>query len=263
MAMAKILSEIRERRKGSEIRKRIAKMRLEGKYKGNEIRKMENGMRVKGERTNRSQRLQCDFFSFKGQMFLIASILIIIALIALKNLFGIYATAEEKRFGESSQLDKELRNVKNEYRYILEVAALQNDANASGIDYLYNFSNLLRNDNAKTLYLFVFNNGSNQRFSATVGNFLNDKINVTLNATNADSLGFNFVVNDKKNVTKIFQASINGTVNLTLKYERQENTTEEFKITTNKNQVFGFFDIQLEDSRLFLRSKDVYNWSWI
>ncbi|MFH0832697.1 MAG: hypothetical protein V1900_03200 [Candidatus Aenigmatarchaeota archaeon] len=218
------------------------------------INTFNEGTRFKGE--NRR------FCSLKGQMFLVAAILVVIALVALKNLFGIYATTEEKRFGESSLLDKQMKNLKNEFRAVVGVAALQNDANVSGINHLYNFSNLIKSD-AKLLYVFVFNNATSQRFAATIGNFLNDKINVTLNATDS-GLGYNFVVDDEKNITKIFQSTINGTVNLTFIYEiRGENVTEAFRITTDKNLVFAFFDVQLEDSRALVRSKDIYNWSWV
>ncbi len=202
----------------------------------------------------------------KGQMFVIGAILIVIGLIMLKNLLGIYSTAEEKRYQESIIIDKQLRNVKDEYKYIVATAAVQADANASGISYLSNFSNFIRNDfDSKIVYMFVYANGTTQRFSITVGNFIDDKINVTVNATNSNPAGYLYGnMNDKTNLTREFNATINGTINVTLTYiYRSGNFTERIPVNVStRNLAAGFFDISLEDSSLYIRSKETYNWTY-
>ena len=207
-------------------------------------------------------------FSFKkrgrkGQMFVIGAILILIGLIVLKNLLGVYSTAEEKRYQESVILDKQLRNIRDEYKYIIATASMQNDANASGISYLSNFSSLIRNDmNGRIVYMFIFANGTTQKFSVNVGNFVNDKINVTVNATSSNPNGYVYgSMDDKANLTKEFNATINGTINVTLKYlYRNINFTEMVPVNVStKSRAAGFFDITLEGSDIYVRSKETYS----
>lgn len=201
----------------------------------------------------------------KGQMFIIASILALVAMVTLKNLLGIYATFEEKRFSEAFTLDKDLNNLKSEYRYLVGLASLRGDANQSGISNMYNFSNFTTSDmDAKVLYAYVFGNGSTQRYSITVGNFINDEINITLNATNATPRGYAFTLNSRQNTTQEFNSSINGTVNITLRYTQpSENITEQFPVQiSTSNIVAGFFDITVFSASQFVRSKSIYNRTW-
>ncbi len=205
------------------------------------------------------------FSAPKGQMFVIAAILILVALIAIKNLLGMYATFEEKRFEETFTLDKQMKNIKNELRYTAGIASLQSDANLSGIRFLYNFSNFTVNDmDAKLLYAFVFVNASTQEFGITVGNFMKDTINVTVNATNTTQPGYAFTINNSINVSRQFNSNINGTINITLTYSKQnENITERFPILASTQRYVGVFsDIILESRDEFVRSKDVYNRTW-
>lgn len=200
-----------------------------------------------------------------GQMFLIGAILILIALVAIKNLLGVYATFEEKRFEEIFTLDKQLKNMKNEFRYVAGIATLQNDVNLSGIQFLYNFSNFTTSDmDAKLLYTFIFSNASNQIFGVTMGNFLKDTINVTINATNSTPTGYTFTINNTSNISRQFNSSINGTINITIIYTKQnENITERFPILVSTQRFDAlFFDITLWSRDEFVRSKELYNRTW-
>ncbi len=120
----------------------------------------------------------------KGQMFLIGSIMVLIGLIMLKNLLAVYTTVEETRFQETNIIDKQLSNVVNEYENIIGLASLNGYDN--GVSYLSNFSGFLRNDiDSEILYSFVFANGTTQRYNVTIGNYLGDKINLTVNVTDS------------------------------------------------------------------------------
>ncbi len=203
--------------------------------------------------------------TYKGQMFVIASILVLIALIAVKNMLGIYATFEEKRFKETFTLDKQIRNLKDGFRDTVGIATMQGDANLSGIRFLYNFSNFTAKDTgAKLLYAFVYVNGTSQKFSVTVGNFLKDEINVTINATDSTPAAFSFLMNSSMNATNEFQSDISGMVNMTLSYSQSEgNSTERFSISTSAQRYAGaFFDIKIESNDEFVRSKEFYNRTW-
>ena len=202
----------------------------------------------------------------KGQIFLAGAVILLVGLIVLRNLLGVYGTIEEKRYQESLLYDDQLMNIKNEYQYIVGISTLQSNVNESAVNYLSNFSNYLRNEisDFRVLYLFVFVNGSNQKYSITLGNFLNDKINATVSVS--DSTPSNISIgsmNDKSNSTNEFQSNVNGTVNITLGYQIKNLTiTEMIPITSNKNITYGLFDITLNAKDLMVRTKYVCNRTW-
>lgn len=203
-------------------------------------------------RTVRSLRL--------GQMSIIAAVFIVIGLILLKNLLGIYATLEEKRLQEANIVSKQLDNIKGEYRNIAGLPSL----NSSVMEYLYNFTELIRGDmDASILYLYVFSNASAQRYSVTLGNFMKGMINATVNATGT-TYAFG-IMNDRRNSTTDFSFTADTSINMTLRYAMSgANITEEFRVpvSTARNSAFGFFDIQLKTADIAVRSKEIYNRSW-
>src|SRR3989344_4978042 len=196
----------------------------------------------------------------KGQFFIIAAVIILIGFILLRNSLGIFDTLAERRIVESSMMNKQAINIMNEYKYLAGTASLQNDVNRSAIDYLYNFSSYLRDDrNVEILYVFVYMNDSADTYSVTVGNFLNDNINVTISASDSTPSQANVFLNDRKNTTARFSASVNNTINITLSYKRIDaTTTERFTVDSRKNMTVGFFDIALIENTK-IRVKDVYN----
>ena len=205
---------------------------------------------------------KCVKFSFPrfGQMSIIAAVFIVIGLILLKNLLGIYATLEEKRMQEANIVSKNLGNIKGEYGNMAAMPSL----NSSVMEYLYNFTDLIRGDmDASILYLYVFSNASAQRYSVTLGNFMKGRINATVNATGTT---YEFgVMSDKRNSTTDFSFTADGTVNVTLQYAiNGANVTEEFRVpvSTTRNSAFGFFDIQLTVADITVRSKEIFNRSW-
>ena len=191
----------------------------------------------------------------KGQF-----IIIIVAFILLRNSLSIFDTLSEKRFVESSLVNKQAKNILSEYEYLSGVASLQSNVNRSAIDYLYNFSTFLRNERSiEILYVFVYMNDSNDRYSVTVGNFLNDNINITVNASTSSPGQVSFLINDKKNTTSHFSATISGTINITLTQKRIDTiTTERFTIDSRKNMTASFFDLTLIENTE-IRVKSVYN----
>ena len=225
-------------------------------------------MRVKGETkcSKPSKTAYWNGFSLKGQMFLVGAILIIIALLLLRNLTGIFTTSQEAEAGASIVADAQLRNIKNEYSYTAGIATRQSLPNASAITNLYNISDLLRNDrDVKILYMLVFVNGTSQRYAVTVGNFLDDRINATVNVTNSSALGNSFgIVNDRTNVTAEFSPNANATIAVMLNYTLQDsNVSEAIKADVSTRNHFSlFYDITLEEGNVVVRAKDVYNTTW-
>jgi len=205
----------------------------------------------------------------KGQMFVIAGIIILIGFFLLRGVFSIYSTIEEKRFQETMILDKQLKNIYHEYEKTLAVSRIQTNPNNTAITNLYDFSNYLRNEeDIEILYVFVYVN--NTAYSVTVGNFLNDRINVTVNGTTSTPASAAIgVMDDKTNATRNFAADItSGTVNITVTYQlRNENITERFPVrigltTQERSMMQGFFDIKLKSKDDFIRIKNTYNLTW-
>lgn len=203
----------------------------------------------------------------KGQMFLIASILLIIGLIMLKNLLGIYSTVEETRYQETKILGKQLNNVMNEYKYTVAIASAQQNVMNSLVNYTENLSTFLRTDiDSEILYAVVMANSTTQKYYITLGNYLKDKINATINVTNSTpSNSVIGILEDKTENTTEFQSEINGTINITITYTKQDiEFTEIFPIvvSSTNNLIQGFFDIKVKDEDIFIRMKDIYNYTW-
>jgi hypothetical protein len=196
----------------------------------------------------------------KGQFFIIAAVIMILTLILLKNSFGIFDTLSEKRFVESSSENKQLKNILSEYRYILGIASLQSSPNVSAANYMSNFSSFLRNDrNIEILYAVAYIDDSTNTYTVTVGNYVGDRLNVTLNVTGSTPVSVNFTVNDRQNVTMNFSASVNNVINITMIHRRIDTlTTERFSIDSRRNMTMGFFDITLTDDTK-IRIKDIYD----
>ncbi|MBI2578160.1 MAG: hypothetical protein HYW26_00460 [Candidatus Aenigmarchaeota archaeon] len=202
-------------------------------------------------------------------MFVIAGLIILIAFFLLRGVFGIYNTLEEKRFQETMILDKELRNIYHEYEKIIIVSRVQGNANSSAIANLADFSTFLRGEeDIEILYALVSVN--NTKYTVTVGNFLNDNINVTVNATDSTpSSAAMGIVNDKTNASASFTSSVSsGVVNVTLIYARRsDNVIEAIPAriappTQEKSALHGFFDIKLKSREDFLRIKNTFNATW-
>lgn len=209
----------------------------------------------------------CNLRFGKGQMFIVSAVIIIFSLVSLSNLLGIYKSVEEARVQESLILDRQLKNIKGEYEAIAAAARLSDNVNGSAIRYLANFSELLRSTaGIEILYSFVYFNGTSKNYSVTVGNYLRDSINATINVSNSITNGAVVgVVDDRKNSTRTFESSISsGTINVNITYViRNENVIEAVPVTVSaRNYVSLFYDIKLVEGQDFVRIKDVYNVTW-
>lgn len=201
----------------------------------------------------------------KGQMFIIAAIFIVVAIVLISNMVGSFQLSEENRFQETMYMEKQVKNLINEYRNVVGVAAQQQDGNVSGMEYMRNMSLMARDDfDAAIVYVFIYANGTNQKYSVTIGNFLQDRMNVTFNATNTNPGGRLITIDDKVNETREYEGTANGTVEINITYTSENvETIERFNITTStSDQAFGFFDVTVRDSGFFVRQKEIYNWTW-
>lgn len=203
----------------------------------------------------------------RGQMFLISSVIIILGIVSLSGLLGVYRTSEEARVQESLILDRQVKNMRNEYEMTAAASRLGIDVNGTAIALLSNFSELLRNTaDAEIFYSFVYFNASNNNYSVTVGNYMKEMINVTINVTSSTAAGALIGnVNDMSNATVTFGSGISsGTVSVNVTYLAQGgNTTESIPVSISpRNYAALFYDIKLYEGNDFVRVKDVYNMTW-
>ncbi len=228
---------------------------------------------IKGEKNSMHSLNRCDNAGkktaqtlphSKGQMFMVAAIFMIVGVVLLRNVLSLPAITQEKAFQDVSHLDRNMKNIKNEFAYITGMASTQPLPNYTGSNYLTNFSDYIRTQfDSKTFYVFVFSNGTNQNVSITVGNYLQNNVSGLINLTNSTPAGRIFDLNDKNFTTLEFNSSM-SVVNLRLNYTLQNRETVEqlYFNSSTKNYVLGFFDITIQDMGFFVRSKSVYNRSW-
>jgi hypothetical protein len=200
----------------------------------------------------------------KGQYFIIGAVFIVLGIITIKGMVGFFDVASEKGFNEDNTFDSNIENIKNEYRYIAGVSTMQNDINYSGITYLENFTNLIRNSlDAKVLYVYIYTNGSANKYTVTVGNFIDDRINLLVNVTGSTTLGYLFGLTEpNKNVTAFF-TSTGDMVDITVTYDTQtEQIYELFKVNTSRTSITLFTDTTVYNDNILVRSKDIFNRTW-
>ena len=200
--------------------------------------------------------------SAKGQMFFISAIFMIVGLVMMAGLLTLPEITQEKLFQETSYADKNLKNVRNEYEYLTGLATLQPEPNSTGPQYMYNFSNLIRNNlDSNILYVAVFSNGTTRNFSVAIGNFLQDRIDGNISFSYGESALFS--LNDKTHVTHNFSGT-DGIVTVTLNYTVQNSRVGE-RFTFNdsaRNYAAAFFDISVWEGEFLVRSKSLYNRTW-
>jgi hypothetical protein len=197
----------------------------------------------------------------KGQFFIIAAIIIVMSIILIRGFLDIYSTSESSLNEMTKIEDMKIENLEKEYEYSLGIASLAADPNASATLYLSNLSYYIRSqENAKILWLAVFVNGGDQKYSVVVGNYLQRSISLNISATNSTPSSASLTINDMANTSYNFTSLINGTINLTLSYIVDDNTIQNtFQLLVgNVSSTTGFFDISLLSDSLKIRTKKVY-----
>ena len=202
----------------------------------------------------------------KGQMFLIATIFILIGFFTIRSMLGIYDFFEEKRSLEIITDDLQARNIEKEYEYVAGIASMQSNVSNAARDYLFNFSSFVRDfADARSFYFFAYSNSTTGKYTIVLGNFLNDNMNVSVAATNSEPPLSQFTLSDRKNYTEIFGFTSNGTVSLTITYTTMnDNKREVLNLTVRDTTHFFaiFTDIKMEENNIRVRRKNIYNRTW-
>jgi len=199
----------------------------------------------------------------KGQMFMIAGILILVGFLMLKSMLSVYQTVEEKTTEESELVDRQIKNIIKEYEMTLGFGSLQADPNQSTLEYLVNFTKYLESDmTIEVLFVYAFYDNTTGNYTVNIGNFLDDKRNCTINTTNpTNSDTFNLA--DEKNYTKEFNTtSTSSDITLTYGFRGQDRKEKITVETGNQNFTIGFFDVNIRKDNIVMRAKQTYNRTW-
>lgn len=192
----------------------------------------------------------------KGQMFLIGGILVLIAIIMIKNLFVVYQTIETKRSEETIIVDRNLENILREYEYTLGLSSLSDDPNQTIYTNLNNFNDYIEDDfNTQIFIAYSFYNKSSENCTFTVMNELGEDINISINDQSS------FVLDNNDLHSEIIQMSSDS--NITIDYTFNEYTRNEtILIDVSSNITKGFFDIAIKSNNNLFRTKSIYNRTW-
>lgn len=206
-----------------------------------------------------------DTSSQKGQLFIVAAVFIVTGLVLIFGVLTSPALVEEKKFQDVRMLDKNAKNVLNEYKYAAGIATLNSPANVSLQSNMRNLSDYYRREfDSSILYAAVMLNGSTQRFSVDIGNYIRDQIGMNVSASSSVPGSAQFTLADKDNRAVDFSATANTTITITLNYTAgNTRTVERFSINSSaRNFMLLFADIRLKDGTYELRLKDTYNRTW-
>ncbi len=201
----------------------------------------------------------------KGQLFIIAAVFIIAGLVLIFGAVSSPTIVEEKKFQDVGVLDKNSKDILNQYKYAAGVATLNSPANVSIQTYMRNLSDYYRREiDSNIIYAAVMLNGSTQRFSVDIGNYLQDQIDMNISAPGSAPNSIRFTLNDKADQSIDFLAAANTMVNITLNYTiGSARTVDAFSINSStKNFMLLFVDTRLKDGGYEIRLKDTYNRSW-
>lgn len=202
----------------------------------------------------------------KGQMFLIAAIIISVAIVMSRSMIDVYPTAEEKNFQDTETLVEMLENVEQEYRYSINTATRHENVTIVGPEYLRKLSSFIENDTQhemdyQTIYLFAHLNASTREYNITIGNFLNDEIDATLTIKEAvtftDHIGY---LDSGEDITRGYELSTgyNDKIIIILDYIFRHSTySENVSLIATRNTNLLFYDIRLRQDS-FVRAKDIY-----
>jgi len=202
----------------------------------------------------------------KGQMYIIAGIIIVVVLVLLKTSLNLTRIIEDKRSLEY-QLEKlEFENLKNEEIYTLEISYTQ-EKNTS--DNIISFTRFARNSfssRAKELdgvivcsYINNVTANENTTLNVSVLNILGDtmkSLNLTFNGSTQNFIDVSDNSVAKANFT--FNTSTDVNYTLSIVYETSyENDTEEILIpvSVGKSKFVGFFDLRLKNDIGKVREK--------
>lgn len=198
----------------------------------------------------------------KGQLFIIAAIFMIVVVVLIKNSTGTTDFLEDGRFQDTRITDKNLENLAEEFRQVAALSVFGQDPASSEAGYFRNISVQARGDfDSSILYVFVFGDGAGLGYNVLIGNYLGDRINMTLNGSGASG---SMVIDDASSVSRSYVSAINGSFMLKLNYTNsREEMTEAFNVTVDSKKNFALFsDITLRETGFAKRRKDVYSWSW-
>jgi len=197
----------------------------------------------------------------KGQLFLIAGIIVVIVLVLLKNSLSLVEILENRRYLEAGLENQEFKNIEDEIVKAIQISYSQKENITENVN---NFAKFVRSSlSAKAIELnglFVESIYSGNQLNTTAFNFLGSEIdflNLTLNTSTPQTQLF-YAIEDGTLKETSFTLDVQGNYSLKVFYNNSyENGSEEIIISyeNGKSKFIGFFDLRLVSSRIENRDK--------
>lgn len=164
----------------------------------------------------------------KGQMFLIAAIIIAMGLISMKMIYDIDYLFEEDRYVRYNNIDNLMENLEREYNSVLSFSKSNGD--------FYNFSKYVTSENRNIDIFYVFVDFTDSGNYLYTGNFLGSKIFVNISSPTNSS----FYLNNSAYYSEKFDK--NYTFNLTYNGKKAR-----FNISKERDILFTDFRISQDN----------------
>ena len=205
--------------------------------------------------TRKKLEFICGVNKMKGQFFIIATIIVLLGLFMIRNLFNVYDTVRRQTSYSSDISDMNLMQIGDEYKRIID---FQPD-NLSVMNNLWNFSLFLTNkiDGFHHFSFIIFSNDDN--LSIVVENFLPyDIVNLSM-STPDFYYNFSTISNGDNEIVNLHDTNI-SIENITISYScGGQWIVEKLPVnTTGEKKIHAFLDNYIEKNNIYLEKKDFY-----
>src|SRR3989338_360910 len=196
--------------------------------------------------------------AMKGQMFLIAGIILLLGIITLANIMNIYSVFEEMRHTEASDMNYRVDNIAREYEYMISAMSSQSQINSNNIRSFT--ENITQYEDEEIFFLLAYANNSD--YTMWAGNYLKDSINFTANMSYSIIPDWNIFLDDKSVSFIINNATITD-IEINISYTlNNENEKQSLPMRITNNSIIGFFDVRLNENDNFAKKRIFVNRTW-
>jgi len=185
----------------------------------------------------------------KGQMFLLAAIIIMTALIIIRGNVKLYGIVEQRKLLEARFESDIFNNIQNELTKALEFSTNEQENITTNV---FDFANFTRDKmvehsmDFKFLYVGCLANATSHNMNVSLINMMDEPINATLELDGDLKNKDNMVDGEKWDT--IFTITPGTTYELIVSYNNTYNETVTIKTRNNNNVYVGYFDVYLETS---------------
>jgi len=192
--------------------------------------------------------------SNKGQIFVAAAVIAVIAVASFSMIFVTTAVREQ-----DETLRYKIRNIAREYESTTSIASAVNSTDGSLLDNLtLYFRKEMYPIDVRTIYLLTYSNAGSNTARVVVGNFMKENLNISLSLKNSSVSDKVLALLDKS--SQYFDITFTGDVRIDFNYTIGKNRFESgTEFWSSKSSVTGVYDIFVSDGSSMIRKLDTYS----